>query len=154
MFDRNPSGKYLFKTMCKAFDKNNIKYEAAVKDLRIYIPCEDGGNSHPVIISVDNKTPSIEYKCKSTFECPEFQYSEALTKLSVLNASIGFGAFALNEENGWIFFRYGYIFADADPGKNLMLSLPSMDAETMSKHGKLLNSYVSDSIDSNTPVFG
>ena len=61
-------------------------------------------------------------------------YNDVLTQLNMLNNSLRFGSFMLDPESGWLLFKYGYIYINARPSEELVLSLVSMVVQTVDEH--------------------
>jgi hypothetical protein len=154
MFAKAKNGKDVFRTVCKAFDFKDIKCKADETALQIYSVFNGDDLPISLIITIDDASSSVDFRCKLAFEAPMSSYNDVLTQLNMLNNSLRFGSFMLDPESGWLLFKYGYIYINARPSEELVLSLVSMVVQTVDEHDGDLKRIIPVNTNIPDPMFG
>ncbi len=133
MFGRRKDSKEaVYKTLIKAFRSQGFTFEQDDEEhhIRISFPGDDL-NIHMFIRVYDLH---IGFICYLPFKADEDKYKDVAWRLNEINLSLSFGAFGIDPTDGIIQFEYGYIFSDANPSEELMLSIVVMVVQTVDKY--------------------
>lgn len=122
----------VYATMIKALDKAQLKYER--HDDKRAVTFTMQGDDLPIATLMAVDSSAITFRCMLAFEAPEERYPEVMFSLNAINDELKFGSFRLDTENGHVNFNYGYIFADANPSGDLILSILKMVVDTVDAH--------------------
>lgn len=122
----------LFRKIRKIFDKNGIEYKRDDSNYIFVTP--QMGDDLPITIFITVEEGTMEFRCKLAFEVMEDNYQIVLDAINRLNTQITLGAFVIDPENGWVMYRYSYIYIDVKPNEDLILSLLKMAIDTVDQH--------------------
>lgn len=147
MFGRKKDTKEaIYKTLIDAFRSENYQYEK--NDEKSLVLISFSGDDLPINMAISVNESHIGISCYLPFKAPEGAFKDVVWKLNEINQSLSFGAFSIDPSDGIIQFRYGYIFTDADPSRELILSIVSMIVQTVDEHDgalqKIAPEYKSD----------
>lgn len=133
MFGRKGDTKVsLYKKICKIFTANGIEYKA--DDANFIIATPQMGDDLPIMMFITVAEGTVEFRCKLAFEACEDNFMIIIDAINKLNSEIALGAFVVDPDNGWVMYRYSYIYIDVKPNADLILSLLKMAIDTVDQH--------------------
>ncbi len=154
MFTNTKSGQKIFRRVCKALTAKDLEYAEDEENLQIRIKFEGDDLPIDLQVSVNEESTTIDFLCKLAFEASATTYSEVLAGLNRINGELRFGAFVLIPDTGWLTYRYAYIYADADPTADLILSLISMVVTTVDERDTELKKLIPVNTEERDLMFG
>ena len=133
MFGRKGDTKeYLYKKIRKIFDANGIEYKA--DDANFIIVTPQMGDDLPITICITVSEGTVEFRCKLAFDATEDNFQVILNEINRLNNETAMGAVVIDPENGWVMYRYSYIYIDVKPNADIIMSLLKMAVDTVDQH--------------------
>ena len=133
MFGRKGDSKEsLYRKICKIFSRNGIEFKA--DDANYIIATPQMGDDLPIMMFITVSEGTVEFRCKLAFEATEDNFQIILDAINKLNTQIALGAFVVDPDNGWVMYRYSYIYIDVKPDADLILSLLKMAIDTVDQH--------------------
>jgi len=155
MFHITKTGREIFKDVCRALTDRKIAFEADKENLRLYAK-DIKGTDLPIAVQivVDDETTTLNFACPLAFKAPPASYSDVLIQLNTINTGIRFGAFILNPEDGWLGYRYSYIYAQARPSGEMISALVGMVIKIVDEYDDRLKKIVPVNTAVHDPMFG
>ena len=155
MFGRKKSTcRSIYRTLINAFNAQKFTFEQDDENCTVLISFSGDNLRLPMFIRVHDL--HIGFVCYLPFKADESRYKDVAWKLNEINLPLSFGAFGMDPEDGVIQFGYGYIFSEANPSEELILSIISMIIQTVDEFdeelAKIANRMVKG--DSDTIMFG
>lgn len=133
MFSRRKDTKEaVYKTLINSFNSEGFEFEQddEKRNVLILFP----GDDLPIHMSITVYDLHIGFMCYLPFKVSEDMHKEVAWKLNNINISLSFGAFGIDPSDGIVQFEYGYIFSNANPSKDLLLSIIAMITDTVDKY--------------------
>ena len=141
MFGRKGDTKEsLYKKIRKIFDANGIEYKA--DDANFIIVTPQMGDDLPITVFITVSEGTVEFRCKLAFDATEDNFQIILNEINRLNNETAMGAFVIDPENGWVMYRYSYIYIDVKPNADIIMSLLKMAVDTVDQHDGALKQLI------------
>lgn len=155
MFHITKTGREIFKDACRALTDRKIEYQVDEAKLQIYAK-DIKGFDLPISVQivVDEETTTLNFACPLAFKAPPASYSDVLIQLNTINTGIRFGAFILNPADGWLGYRYSYIYAQARPSSDMISALVGMVIKIVDEYDTPLKQIVPVNTSARDPMFG
>ena len=122
----------LYRKIRKIFDANGIEYKADDSNYIFITP--QMGDDLPITMIITVSDGTVEFRCRLAFDASEDNFHIIIDAINKLNAEIALGAFVVDPDNGWVMYRYSYIYIDVKPNADLILSLMKMAIDTVDAH--------------------
>ena len=151
VFGRRKSTKTsVYKTVIDSFKSQGFTFEQDDENCTVLITFSGDDLRIPMFIKVHDL--HVGFVCYLPFKADESRYKDVAWRLNEINLPLSFGSFEIDPEDGVIQFGYGYIFSDANPSEELILSIISMIIQTVDEFdgelAKIANRMVRDTSDS------
>ncbi|MFA7063040.1 MAG: YbjN domain-containing protein [Methanomethylophilus sp.] len=140
--------------MCKALTAKGVSFKTDETALQIYAKFQGDDLPINLQITVNEEYTTIDFACKLAFKTAPPTYDDVLSRLNTINSTLRFGAFILNPENDSLSYRYDYIYAQASPSTELILSLITMVVTVVDAYDGQLKKLVPVNTDTYDPMFG
>lgn len=129
---RGISKEELRSRIIEVLESKGLEYRVDPEGKYLIVP--HMGDDLPITLFMILSEGTVEFKCKLAFEATEENFQTIIEAVNRLNSQIAMGAFVVDTDNGWITYRYSYIYIDVRPKKELLWSLIEMALNTVDEH--------------------
>lgn len=136
MFKKGDSKERVFRKIRDVLERDGVEYKK--DEINTTIAITSIGENTPFTMMIVVSEGTIEFRCKLAFEATEENYNSIVHAINDMNSRIVMGAFIVDPEEGWVMYRYSYIYIDVKPDLNLLRSLIMMVVNTVDSHDEAL----------------